>query len=126
MVAVRPPGQPGRYAAHPGFARAVADYAEGIIANFGTPSVIGRLMALGLSDSGAPTISDLARGFGVSRGHVRNLVVDADRIGLIRFDGPARLIEPTPHLVAAFDAWIDRMLTFIADHADDVAPRHGP
>lgn len=48
--------------------------------------------------------SDLGDRFGVSRTHVRELLKEAEQMGLVRLSkGRSRLVEMTPQLLQAFD-----------------------
>jgi DNA-binding MarR family transcriptional regulator len=51
--------------------------------------------------------SDLGRRFGVSRTHVRELLVEAEEMSLVRLSkGRKQLVEMTPQLLQAFDRYL--------------------
>jgi DNA-binding MarR family transcriptional regulator len=53
------------------------------------------------------TYSDLGRRFGVSRTHVRELLVEAEEMRLVRLSkGRKQLVEMTPQLLQAFDRYL--------------------
>jgi DNA-binding MarR family transcriptional regulator len=53
------------------------------------------------------TYSDLGRRFGVSRTHVRDLLVEAEEMRLVRLSkGRKQLVEMTPQLLQAFDRYL--------------------
>ena len=51
--------------------------------------------------------SDLGKRFGVSRTHVRDLLLEAEQMGLVRLSkGRNRFVEMTPQLLRAFDRFV--------------------